>query len=55
MNNQNDFSKLFTGSWWVAPDDPRFVQDLGFTMVFTPEPATLLILGLGAAMLGRKR
>jgi hypothetical protein len=53
-NNYNDFSKLFTENWWVSPG-AGYVQDLGFQMVFTPEPATLLLLGLGGMLLRKHK
>ena len=53
-DNKNDFGALMTNNWTLPPQNPGYVQDLAFTMTFVPEPATLLLLGLGAVIIKRK-
>jgi hypothetical protein len=47
IDNKTDFDILETNNWFVPPRDPTYVQDLAFTMVFTPEPASALLIGTG--------
>jgi hypothetical protein len=54
-DNKNDFGALMTNNWTLPPQNPGYVQDLAFTMTFVPEPATLLLLGLGAVMLRKRK
>jgi hypothetical protein len=54
-NNGSNFASLSTTDWTYIPDLPSYVHDLAFTMVFTPEPATLLLLGLGAAIIRKRK